>query len=1035
MTIGTGDGMDEAVNPTNANQMYTASYYGRIARSDNGGNNWNGWYNPNDNGAWVAPFLLNPQNPSSLYAGYEDVWRTTDGGPNWTKISDLPNSTPLTVLHVAYADSNYIYAGRSGALWMTTNGGTNWASVTLPGSISLTRLESNPDDVQEIWITSSGYTSGNKVYHSTNAGGSWTNISDGLPNIPVNCIIYQKNYKNRLYAGTDLGVYYYDDDSNLEWVEFNEDLPNVIVNDLEIQTSTNSLFAGTYGRGLWKTEIPIASTGQPLAAPELINPSNHSTAISIVYTFEWNSVEDADTYELFISENSDFSTEFFRQSGLVDTTYNYSQLDYNTTYYWKVNSANSSETSDWSEEWDFITILEAPTLSLPTDASECIPLDDSFQWNAVDGASTYHLQVATDENFNTIINDLNNLTGTSQNFPLLDIFTQYFWRVSASNSNSTSIWSDVWNYTTKIAPTSLNTPTNQSTTVSVDCAFDWETEDNADTYELFISTSPDFSSEFFRQSGLTETSYTYSSLDYNTQYYWKISNSNTNCTSDWSETYNFITILEAPALSLPTDDMDCIPLDDNFQWNTVNGATTYHLQVATDEQFNAIISDIDNITSTTQTFNSLNNYTQYYWRVSASNANSSSNWSETRSFITKISDPELIYPSDNSEGRQLNLTLSWESVTGAETYDLMVSSNSNFSSTFLSVDDLAIPNNDCSGFDYSSNYYWKVKAHNSDCSSEWSNSFQFVTILPAPELNYPDDKSEDVGIIGKLIWNTVDSADSYSIQLASNKTFEDLVHDDDGITINESAYSNLKRSTKYYWRVNANNQGGTSDWSIVREFITMIAVPQPLTPEKNEYAVPVEGQCTWGNVIGATSYHFQISLNSTFTDPILDVDNIVSTEISYSDFAFFTKYYWRVRASNEKASTAWSKTQYFTTVMTSPLIKSPSNNYTEQPTNGKLIWHSVPGADSYSLQISRGESYLPVYIDVNNIEDTIFTQSTKIEPNTKYYWRVRAISSNSTSKWASRCFTTIEAAPRLFSPLNHTVNQATADILSLHHFY
>ncbi|MBK9320787.1 MAG: hypothetical protein IPM91_19690 [Bacteroidetes bacterium] len=86
------------------------------------------------------------------------------------------------------------------------------------------------------WVTFSGYVSGKKVYKTTNGGTSWTNVSTGLPNLPVNCIQFDSVYgsaHNAIYIGTDLGVYYRNDEMGA-WTTFTTGLPNVRVNDLEI---------------------------------------------------------------------------------------------------------------------------------------------------------------------------------------------------------------------------------------------------------------------------------------------------------------------------------------------------------------------------------------------------------------------------------------------------------------------------------------------------------------------------------------------------------------------------------------------------------------------------------------------------------------------------------------------------------------------------------------------------------------------------------------------------------------------------------
>jgi len=103
-------------------------------------------------------------------------------------------------------------------------------------------------------VTLSGYLDGNKVYMSNDAGVTWNNYSEGLPNLPADCIVYQNGSNDRLYVGMDVGVYYHDN-SMSSWQLYNNGLPKVIINELEIQYSSGKLRAATYGRGLWECDL------------------------------------------------------------------------------------------------------------------------------------------------------------------------------------------------------------------------------------------------------------------------------------------------------------------------------------------------------------------------------------------------------------------------------------------------------------------------------------------------------------------------------------------------------------------------------------------------------------------------------------------------------------------------------------------------------------------------------------------------------------------------------------------------------------
>jgi len=263
-----GDGMECIVDYSNSNYMYATYVEGQITRSVNGFTNWTTEVDISANipggqptGAWVTPYIIDPNSSSTLYAGYEYVYKTTDRGNNWTTISQsLSSGDKLRSLAIAPSNSLVMYAADKTHMWKTTDGGaTNWTSITLPStSTSVTYIAVHPTDPNTVWITYGGYVDGQKVYESTDGGTSWASVSTGLPNIPIMCVTHDNSVtsKNILFAGTDLGVYAKDGSS--DWVEYNTGLPKVVVTELEIfynSSGADKLRAGTYGRGLWETDI------------------------------------------------------------------------------------------------------------------------------------------------------------------------------------------------------------------------------------------------------------------------------------------------------------------------------------------------------------------------------------------------------------------------------------------------------------------------------------------------------------------------------------------------------------------------------------------------------------------------------------------------------------------------------------------------------------------------------------------------------------------------------------------------------------
>lgn len=259
-----GDGNGAAVNDDNPDVLYAAYPYGSITMSTDAGASFEGISDPIDeNGLWVTPFVLDPNNQNILYAGYQNIWKHTEQD-GWEVISSFGGGS-FRALAVAPSNSDYLYAARGSTLYMTSDGGTSWENIStdLP-NLNITDIAVSPTNPEYLIVTCSGYTNGNKVYASSNAGGSFENISYNLPNIPANAVTFDNTSENGVYVGTDIGVFY-TNDNLANWIDFMDGLPRTKVRQLLISESIGKIRAGTFGRGIWESDLYSPSDQPPIA--------------------------------------------------------------------------------------------------------------------------------------------------------------------------------------------------------------------------------------------------------------------------------------------------------------------------------------------------------------------------------------------------------------------------------------------------------------------------------------------------------------------------------------------------------------------------------------------------------------------------------------------------------------------------------------------------------------------------------------------------------------------------------------------------
>jgi hypothetical protein len=148
------------------------------------------------------------------------------------------------------------------SIGLTSDSTTSWSNVQ-PRTGFVSWLSFDPSDANIAYATYSTF-GGTHIWRSSDAGATWTGIdgagATGIPDVPVHSIAVDPGNSQKLFAGTDIGVFV-SLDGGANWARENTGFGNVITESLAIGSigRSNVLFAFTHGRGVWRVTLGPAA--------------------------------------------------------------------------------------------------------------------------------------------------------------------------------------------------------------------------------------------------------------------------------------------------------------------------------------------------------------------------------------------------------------------------------------------------------------------------------------------------------------------------------------------------------------------------------------------------------------------------------------------------------------------------------------------------------------------------------------------------------------------------------------------------------
>lgn len=391
--------------------------------------------------------------------------------------------------------------------------------------------------------------------------------------------------------------------------------------------------------------------------------------------------------------------------------------------------------------------------------------------------------------------------------------------------------------------------------------------------------------------------------------------------------------------------------------------------------------------------------------------------------------PTLVFPENNTNCVEKNVTFKWNYLATATAYVLKVSELSDFSALVVEEN---VPDTNIyfvNNLNYNKKYYWKVIAY-TPLGEKESNVSNFTTHPTPPVLIAPQNDliCADTNVVFKWNFNNVIS---YRLQVSEDPTFATTFVDKTNIS-DTSYYLKINKFNKViYWRVAAATQSCAFAWSEVNHFKLKVPSPNAIFPtDKAKGATsfastPFDVKFKWNKVADAINYNLVVSKKIDFSTILFEVNTADTTALINLGMAYDTLYYWKLKCTTNVCISYYSDVYRFYTPHPKPVLVSPVNEQTcIQLNNFTFKWNPIQNTTGYRLQVSDTLSFSRVEIDTLVADATSAMLKLK-KLNALYYWRLRADDARNNGLWSDTySFVTTFRAPNLLTPANNKVGSA-----------
>ncbi len=573
------------------------------------------------------------------------------------------------------------------------------------------------------------------------------------------------------------------------------------------------------------------STPPPATPSNLVATAAGSSAINLSWT-DNASNETGFVLERSLSAGSGFAIVATLPANT--TAYNNVGLSASTTYYYRVQASSSGGSSGWSNVASATTTTASAPPAAPSNLVATAAGTSVINLSWTDNASNetgFVLERSLSAGSGFAIVATLPANTTAYNNVGLNASTTYYYRVQASSSGGSSGWSNVASATTTTASAPPAAPSNLMATAASASVINLSWTDNADNETDFVlERSLSMGRGFAAIATLpaNTTTYSDSGLSSLTTYYYRVQASNAVGISAWSNVASATTTSSsAPPPAAPSNLVATAAGTSaiNLSW-TDNAANETGFVLERSLSAGSGFTSVATLPANTTAYSDsgLSSSTTYYYRVQASNVAGNSAWSNVASATTTSSATPPAAPSNlvaTAAGASA-INLSWTDNAANETGFVLERSLS-AGSGFTTV--ATLPANTTtysdSGLSSSTTYYYRVRASNVAGNSAWSNVASATTAaVVATPPNAPSDLVATATGCNAIQLNWSDNATNETgfvleRSLSPRRGFVAIAM----LPANTTFYTNtgLNPSATYYYRLQASNTVGSSEWSNIAE--------------------------------------------------------------------------------------------------------------------------------------------------------------------------------------------------------------------------